>query len=300
MPATALRTLLVIADDFGIGPETDRGILETAERGVLSGTVLLVNSPYAPAALDLWRRRGRPIEIGWHPNLTLDRPILPASEAPSLVGADGCFRPLGQLVRRLFTGQVRATEIAAELRAQHRRFIELTGAPPTFVNTHQHVGLFPPVGALLLDVLTEQTPRPLVRCVREPWSLLRRVPGARKKRVLLNLLGRGFASLQESQGFPGLEWMIGVTDPPWVRDPAFFPRWLRATPGRSVELMCHPGHEDTTLLGRDAQPGDGLVRRRVDELERLADPNFRAAVAEAGFVIRRPSELREAPRRAAA
>ena len=47
----ATRFLIVLADDYGIGPETSRGILELAARGVVTGTVLMVNSPHAPEAL---------------------------------------------------------------------------------------------------------------------------------------------------------------------------------------------------------------------------------------------------------
>jgi chitin disaccharide deacetylase len=292
------RTLLVIADDFGIGPETDRGILDCAQRGLLSGTVLLVNSPYAAAAVDSWRSLGRPVEIGWHPNLTLDVPIL-GSRVPSLVGKAGTFERLGVFLRKLLSGRVVHAEIEAELRAQRDRFIELVGHPPTFVNAHQHVALFPPVGRILLDILAEQTPRPLVRRVCEPPAVLRKVPGARTKRLVLHTLGKRFARLQAAGGFPGPSWLLGITDPAWVTDREYFPRWLRATDVADAELMVHPGYEDATLLGRDAEPGSGLIQRRVDELDRLFEPTFRAALRETGFQILRPSERLESTRRAA-
>src|SRR5262245_54002734 len=63
----ANRELLVVADDFGIGPETDRGILDCAAAGVITGTVLLVNSPHAEAAVERWRTQGKPLALGWHP-----------------------------------------------------------------------------------------------------------------------------------------------------------------------------------------------------------------------------------------
>ena len=36
------------------------------------------------------------MQLGWHPCLTLDRPVLPRARVPSLVD-DGRFRPLGRL-----------------------------------------------------------------------------------------------------------------------------------------------------------------------------------------------------------
>src|SRR5262249_34417887 len=73
------RRLIVMADDYGIGPETSRAIRDLAERGLVTAAVLLVNSPYAEDAAAAWQKSGIPLEIGWHVCLTLDRPILPAN-----------------------------------------------------------------------------------------------------------------------------------------------------------------------------------------------------------------------------
>src|SRR5262245_11524232 len=172
------RNLVIVADDFGIGPETSRGILELAAERRITATVLLTNSPYAPDAVAAWTRAGRPVELGWHPNLTLDRPILPPAQIPTLVGPAGCFHPLGTFLSRACTGRLRAAEVAAEFRAQYDRFVELIGRSPSLVNSHQHVALFGPVGDALLDVLHEQTPQPFLRRVRESIFTLRRIPGA--------------------------------------------------------------------------------------------------------------------------
>ena len=94
----ATRFLVVMADDYGIGPETSRGILELAARGVVTGTVLLVNSPYAAAAVRAWRESGLPLGMGWHPCLTMDPPAAGAGRVPSLVGPDGCMWPLRHFV----------------------------------------------------------------------------------------------------------------------------------------------------------------------------------------------------------
>src|SRR5262245_14703553 len=112
------RYLLVTADDFGIGPATSQGILDLAGQGLVTAAVLLTNSPHAAAAVRAWRQAGARPEIGWHPCLTLDGPILPASRIPSLVRTDGQFRPLGPFLCRMFCGRVAFAEIEAELQAQ--------------------------------------------------------------------------------------------------------------------------------------------------------------------------------------
>jgi predicted glycoside hydrolase/deacetylase ChbG (UPF0249 family) len=280
-----------MADDYGIGPETSRGIRDLAERGLVTAAVLLVNSSYAEDAVVEWKKSGVPLEIGWHACLTLDRPILPANQVPTLVDAEGSFWPLGIFLRRLLLGRIQAAEIAAEFTAQHRRFTELTGAPPGFVNGHHHVQCFGPVGALLNELLGRQSPLPYVRRVREPWRMLLQVPGAMVKRAVLSTLGRRLARRQAAAGFPGNEWLAGITDPACVDDPDYLVRWLSRIPGQVVELACHPGYADDTLPGRDGTTEDGLLSRRLREWELLADPHFTETVRRAGFRLTPPSQL---------
>jgi chitin disaccharide deacetylase len=284
------RTLLVVADDFGIGPPTTSGILHLAKKGVVTASVMLVNSPYAEAAVAAWRHVGRPMDLGWHPNLTLDAPVLPAAQVPSLVDADGLFYPLPRFLRRWLLGRMAPREIAAEFRAQLLRYRELVGEPPALVNAHQHIILFPPLGPIILDVLESERCLPYIRRVREPWTLLAKVRGGRVKRLLLSTLGRRQSRRQAERGFPGNDWLAGVTDPPWVRDPRFHHGWLGNVPGRVVELVCHPGFEDRTLLGRDCTDGDGLMQWRVDELTLLDRPEFLTAAADAGFRLLSPTQ----------
>jgi hypothetical protein len=290
-PGTTKRQLLVIADDYGIGPRTSEGILELARKGVVTGSVLLVNSPYASADVVNWRSAGEPMELGWHPNLTLDVPVLSPSQVPSLVNARGMFWSLGTFMKKLFFGRIRAEHIAAELEAQLKRYIELVGQAPRLVNSHQHIGIFSPVGQILLELLGQHKPRAYIRRVVEPWRLIWHIKGARKKRAFLNWHGRLMSRRQQALGFPGNDWVAGITDPPWVKRADFFEAWLEAVPGQIVEMSCHPGHADATLLGRDCARRDGMMQRRIDELELLHRPEFLQAVARAGFELVRPTRL---------
>ena len=287
------RYLVVTADDFGIGPETSRGILELAHRGLVTGSVLLVNSPYAEEAVRAWERTGMPMDLGWHPCLTLDRPILPAGRVSSLVDAEGKFLALGKLMRRLIVGSIRSSEIEDEFRAQYQRFRELTGRDPVVVNSHHHVQVFSQVGTALQAVLAAQSPKPYIRCIREPWRTQWSIRGARLKRAFLSILGRRQANRQVAAGFPGNDWLAGITDPHHLGNPEFFAQWLKSMPGRCVELTCHPGHLDATVNGRDGSFEDGQLARRPRELELLRHPGFQTAVTEAGFTLIPPSRLVE-------
>jgi hypothetical protein len=106
-------------------------------------------------------------------------------------------------------------------------------------------------------------------------------------------MGRRQAITQEKAGYPGNQWLAGITNPACVRDPQFFGRWLKRIPGEAVELTCHPGHRDTTLAGRDCAAGDDQELRRPRELHLLQHPSFRAACAEAGFTLVSPTQFLE-------
>src|SRR5260370_182908 len=88
----ATRYLVVIADDYGMGPETSRGILELAAAGVVTGAVFIVNTSYTTAAANACRKSRLSFDMGWHPNLTMHPPRpppppVPAAPAPRLAWA---------------------------------------------------------------------------------------------------------------------------------------------------------------------------------------------------------------------
>lgn len=286
----AMRRLIVCADDLGMGPETSRGILDLAVAGRITGTVLLVNAADAEAAVRAWRKAAPACDLGWHPCLTSDAPILPPRDVPSLVDRDGRFLPLGAFMKRWTLGRIRDAEVAAEWRAQLHRYREICGANPDIINSHQHVAVFPPLGAILADLLKPLPVRPYVRRVRETKSMLRQIPGARLKRFFLSNMARRANRDLDVAGFPGCDVLAGIANHGDVHEPGFFSRWLARTPGHVVELMVHPGHRDETLIGRDCVVGDGCLERREKERELLAEPAFLQAVSRAGFRLCRPSE----------
>jgi predicted glycoside hydrolase/deacetylase ChbG (UPF0249 family) len=288
---TQPRQLLVIADDFGIGPETTAGILQLAASGLVTGSAMLVSAPDAANSVAKWRQLGSTLELGWHPNLTLDSPLALPAQVPSLVRDDGTFWPLGAFMKRWLLGKLDPQDIRLELHLQLRRFIDLVGRPPTFVNCHHHVGVFAPVGQILLQTLGALSVKPYIRRVQEPWRMLWTLPGARLKRTLLGYLGRRLSRMQQALGFPGNDSLAGITSPRCMEEPDCFVRWLRVMPGQTVELMCHPGQLDRTLFGRDGTESDGLVQQRVNELHWLREPAFMEAVREAGFRLTAPAEL---------
>ncbi|MFO0965374.1 MAG: ChbG/HpnK family deacetylase [Gemmataceae bacterium] len=283
------RTLFVVADDYGIGPETSRGIRELAREGIVTGTLLMVNSPYAAEGVREWQRERPPADLGWHPVLTMDTPLAPVEEVSSLLTEDGRLAPLPCFLKRWRKGEIEQEHVFVELAAQYRRFVELVGYPPPHVACHHHLQVFPVVGRALREILRGQRPLPMLRRVREAWRTLVRVPSARVKRLFLSTLGRFETRRQRRDGFPGADCLGGFGAAEETDD--FFGRWLRAMPGRCVELMCHPGHFDATLEGRDGEDAAAWQERRACEWRLLASPKFREECENAGFRVTRPSDV---------
>ena len=287
------RLLLVTADDFGIGPETSRGILELGAKGILTSTVLLVNSPYATEAVWQWRRAGAPLELGWHPCLTLDGPASSPDQDRTLVDDNGRFHNLGTFLKKLLFRQISQDEVVLEFNAQLERFMELVGRPPINVNAHHHVHVFRMISRSLRAVMDPLMPRPYVRRVVEPWTTILGVGGGRLKRMMLSYFGTRAARRQVAQEYPGTDTVLGITDPACVDDTQFFLRWLRKTDRAAVELTCHPGYLDTTLVGRDGSMTDGQIHRRQRELDLLLKPEFLKTVQDCGFTLATAEDLSE-------
>lgn len=293
------RELLVVADDYGIGPEVSRGVLSLLQNGTITSTVLLANSPFAQDAVHHWQSAGCPGDMGWHPNLTMDEPVARASDVYSLLDSNGRFASVGTLLLRITTGRLHYAHLVDELNAQYQRCHDLIGQPPALVNGHKHIHVLPMIGDALAEVLKRWRVRPYMRRVIEPLSTFSQIPGARLKRLFLTTLGRRASRRQLRNGFPGNDTLAGITDPKWVEDPRFYSRWLERIPGRVVELMVHPGYRDETLIGRDCSATDGQIERRVAELRMLQHPQFVSACANAGFSLQPASESRRMMRNAA-
>lgn len=99
-----MKWLVVTADDFGMSPGINRGIVQAHRGGILTSASLLVNRPASDEAAALGRDCPA-LSIGLH--LELDK------GHPERAGA--------------------------ELDGQLARFLDLVGAPPTHVDSHHDV-----------------------------------------------------------------------------------------------------------------------------------------------------------------
>lgn len=136
------KKLIITADDFGYSLGRNKAILECYNRRVISRSSLLVNSVQVMDAVNKAIRYQIP--LGLHLNLTEGYPISDPSTVRSLIDPD-TKTMLGKMGFRhaLIKGKIEMEQVAKEIKAQMKKFIQLTRRKPVFVDGHQHIHILP-------------------------------------------------------------------------------------------------------------------------------------------------------------
>ena len=116
-----MKTLIVNADDFGLTPGVNEGILRAFREGILTSTTLMANAPAFDDAVA--RTREHPdIDVGCHLVLVGGKSVAPPEEIPSLAKRNGDLpNTLFELVCRLWGGLVVEAEDDRKARLEGRR-----------------------------------------------------------------------------------------------------------------------------------------------------------------------------------
>jgi len=124
----------VNADDFGLSPGINRGIIEAHERGIVTSASLMVRYPAAEEAAAYARA---------HPSLGVGLHVDLGEWEPSESGWTARYE-----VVRGDDARAVADEVAAQLAA----FRRLAGRQPSHIDSHQHVHMTGPAREVLVDV----------------------------------------------------------------------------------------------------------------------------------------------------
>lgn len=309
--AGASRTLVLHADDFGMSPAVNAGILQSFRHGLLTSTSLLANAPRSAEACAAWpqlledlransissaERRRRladdllPFDLGIHVNLTQGHPLSSGYPA-ELLDERGQFPGVGRVFARLRSPGSRYRELVlAELQAQIERILD-SGLSPTHLNGHQYIELIPGVAELVPQLMRRYSIG-VVRVARES-DLFRTVLGAgRIGSFAVALIKRYFANRfqrREAAGFASPVRFFGTAHAGLVT-PAILKQFLRGSRLTGcTEIGLHPASEDAGGLSADAAWFDPLRATRPAELNWLCDPSTADLVASAGLRLGRLS-----------
>ena len=266
----ALRTLALCADDFGASPGTSRAISALAGRERLQAVSCLATHAHWAEAAPSTRHWPASVDVGLHFNLSEGAPLAPALRARWPV-----FPSLPKLIALAHLRRLPLAAIEAELRAQLDAFAAARGAPPDFIDGHQHVHALPGVRRLVLDAAAALGPRTAVRNTG-------RLPGpgnAVKRWLIAHTGGAALRRALVRRGLPHNAALLGVYDFADADYAALMRSWLAAVPPEGALLFCHPGAADA--------PGDAIAEARPREAAYLAGDGFAADLRAAGVVLGR-------------
>ncbi len=209
-------TLVIVADDLGLSPEVDAGILETVRAGTVTTVDLLINPPFEA---DFRSIESEGATVGLHLNLTLGSPCSPPNTVGSLVTSDGRFSASTENRHALRD----PGEVLREWEAQLSRFFERVGHAPCHISVHKHLHRADP------------------RLFRLAASL------ARQCGAPLRTLDPAMRDLCRAMGVGTTDRFIGDVQPaPYWTPERLHDQLLDITDGLT-ELMCHPGRHVTPI-----------------------------------------------------
>jgi chitin disaccharide deacetylase len=248
------RRLVVNADDFGLTPGVDEGILAAFHNGIVRSTSIMANGAAFEHAVNLAQR---------HPGLDVGCHLV-------LTGGESVSRPGTALPKSLaaLLCACAKNESLAEMAAQVEKVLG-RGIRPTHLDTHRSVHLFPPV---MKDVARTAADYG-IRWVRLPFDFgwqdrairLREQAPRLLRPSLKRILAAG--GCRTTDNFTGLYMMARFSADS-------LESLFRMLPSGTTEFMCHPGFCTDELRSAPTH----LQESRQRELEALTCPRVLTAI----------------------
>lgn len=247
-----MKQLLMRADDLGFSEAVNYGIAKTVREGIICNCGVMVNMAATEHAA--WLFQDIPCCLGLHCNVSVGKPLLPASEVPTLVDGNGVFHSSRRY--RSATEEFASVEdFRRELSAQYRRFVELFGQKPAYFEAHA-------VESKHLAIALEQI--------------------AREEKLFYQ---PSFSNFTIGDTYV-------VSTPMHSMEPGYDARRAlkqelsKAEHGHCYLYVCHPGYLDSYLLKNTS-----LTLPRADEVDMLCDIETRQWLEEQEFTLVTYEEL---------
>ncbi len=232
----AMISLIINADDLGINPERDRGIIEAFDNGIVSSTTMIANGLSFDTASAQAKAAG--LAIGIHLNLsdgvTLSGPIKGLTDQNQRL-------PGKILLRRYLLGEQQdLAGIQRELAAQIEK-VMATGLRPTHIDGHQHCHIYPALTKMII-ALAKQYGLDAMRSVCPAGQWDTQYPAELTDDLtIFEKLGKQAheailsAGIRTTQGLLGLPQLHSL-------DTKALCTLLEELPDGTWELMTHPGY----------------------------------------------------------
>jgi len=274
-----LKQLIVNADDLGLTPAVNRGVVRAFQDGIVTSASLLVTGSAFEDAVALAQQNPK-LDVGLHLALVEERAVLGPDVLPTLVDETGRFpRTSAEFIQRALLGGISWHEVEQEIAAQIAVF-EKTGLRLSHLDSHQHLHMFPPVFQIVRR-LASWMDNVWIRNSAGPW---RKPPHVRMGRWIrqigLNLTCLSARALHGSSLPEMPDGMYGF-DVGGRLTPSALEQILRRIPDGLYELICHPGEDDADTRTRYSHWG----YQWAEELKALTAPETQVVLKEHGITL---------------
>ncbi len=276
-----MNKLIITADDYGMCGSVNQAIETCIEAKVVLSTNVMANMEAADMAAQL-KQKYPYASIGLHYNFTVGRPILPANQVPSLINEHGEFLSYPEIRKKCNHHTYNFEEIAAEMEAQFKRFVEICGEPD-YWNTHENVHVYPGLYQMFRDKSLEfgihmmRTHRRIYVPAsggKSDKSLIWTITNPIKQRMLTSWQ----ASSQEKGIYAPDGLLVRMNEEDKLNLPYLFThiRWKSA---QIAEIAIHP-----SIDGNNRYFGE-ITEQRVREYECFSNPEVLKIATEANIKI---------------
>jgi len=235
--------LIVNADDLGIHPSINAGILSAHRHGILTSATMLMTTPYLAETLREIRDSSLP--LGIHLSLTLGKAVACHPDVSDLVDENGDFKLTSRRILLCSFSRDKERGTLVQIRREFEAQLSLAsdhGLRPTHADSHQHVHMNPAIFSVVEELLPRYGIKRL-RYSRETFALRGLVEFLRQGKIanlakiaLLRELARRIRpQLMTTNDF------FGVLHSGAVSRQALQAAILRLGPSHSLEICIHPG-----------------------------------------------------------
>ena len=242
--------MIICADDFGLSQDVDEAISILADERKIDAVSCMVALPrFALESLDIAKKFPANVQIGLHLTLTDIEPVCrSAADIRSLIDADpGLFRPFGSLLRRSVVGLINPRHVLAEAVEQIKRFDQLFGRTPAFVDSHLHIHQFPRIreGVIAAVLAIPQEERPWVRNSYSPVSYIIKQGVSPAKIFGISFFGRKMHRRLIESGVKTNNGFAGIYDYNRYQEYGqYLARFTSCLKDPTAVLMAHPGLQE--------------------------------------------------------
>jgi len=238
---SAMRLLIVNADDFGASRQANAAVVRMHRQGIVTSATLMANMPAFEEAVE-FARECPELGLGLHVNLTDGPPVCEPGKLRGLATPEGLLPGLAGLMARAW---VAGDALRREIAAQVERGIG-AGVKITHLDSHKHVHVHPKVLAAVIAAAKDYG----IEAVRVPMESREYRTGAplgwKLRSALVSLNASRVRQHATRAGLAVTDHFVGTAGTcSWTAE-AMASAILGLKPG-VTELMVHPGDVEAVV-----------------------------------------------------